>query len=65
VSKMVWIVFADEYDHSGEPEFLAAYDGDFAEEIASSLVAMIKAAGCNRNVRAVSVPLWPLVRAAA
>jgi hypothetical protein len=57
----VWIVFAQEHDRSGGPEFLAAYDGSSAEKQAVALVKVIEKAGCYRQVIPARVPLWPLV----
>jgi hypothetical protein len=59
----VWIVFAQEYDRSGGPVFLAAYDGDKAAEQAAALVQIIHKAGCYREVIPARVPLWPLLKA--
>lgn len=58
----IWVVFAIEHDYSGPPEFLAAYDGDDADRSASALVAVIKRAGCYRDVMMARVPLWPLIQ---
>jgi len=57
----VWVVWAQEHDRSGDPEFLAAYDGKRAEQQAKALVGMIEKAGCHRKVSATAVPLWPLI----
>lgn len=57
----VWVVFATEHDHSGEPEFLAAYDGEDGAQAAAALVSSIKKAGCSRNVIQAKVPLWPML----
>lgn len=61
----IWIVFAIEHDHSGPPEFLAAYDGERAKECAIALVNVIKRAGCYREVLPTLVPLWPAITAQA
>lgn len=60
----IWIVWAQEHDRIGKPDFLAAYDGEHAQEQAEALVAIIKKAGTYRDVSATVVPLWPLIRAA-
>jgi hypothetical protein len=57
----VWIVWAQEHDRSGDPEFLAAYDGKHASEQAGALVEIIEKAGCHRKVSATAVPLWPIL----
>lgn len=58
----IWVVFAMEWDRSGMPIMLAAYDGADAEQSANALSALIVQSGCSRNVIVDKVPLWPLLK---
>lgn len=59
--RLVWVVLAQEHDHSGPPQLLAAYDGEYAESSAIALVELIKRAGSSLNIVHAPVPLWPLL----
>lgn len=58
----IWVVYAQQRDHSGDPEMLAAYDGPNADRSAAALVELINRAGTFRNIVLARVPLWPLLK---
>lgn len=57
----IWVVTSRHSDGSGNPEFLAAYDGENAKASADALVEIILRAGSYQTVEATAVPLWPLL----
>lgn len=58
---MIWVVYKRNYDGSGAPVFLAAYDGQTAELSARALIELVERAGADGAIEAVAVPLWPLL----
>ena len=60
---MIWIVYTQGYppDRS-PPTFLAAYDGEEAEQSAAALVELVRKAEPGGEVLMTGVPLWPTLK---
>lgn len=63
--RKVWIVYQQDYPPDrGPPTFLAAYDGENAEESAVALAELVRRTNPSGDIKTEAVPVWPLLHLA-
>ena len=58
--RKIWIVWRR--DSEGPPNFLAAYDGERAQESAVALVDLLKRTRAPGEVSMAAIEVWPLLK---